>query len=34
MYDRVTAENKVCKKALEEIGRRADGSAKKPKKNK
>jgi hypothetical protein len=34
MYDRVTAENKVCKKALEEIGRRADGSAKKPKKKK
>jgi uncharacterized protein involved in outer membrane biogenesis len=32
MYDRVTAEKKVCKKALEEIGRRADGSAKKKKK--
>jgi len=27
MYDRVTAEKKVCKKALEEIGRRADGSS-------
>ena len=30
MYDRVTAEKKVCKKALEEIGRRADGSTKEP----
>jgi hypothetical protein len=29
MFDRVTAEKKVCKKALEEIGRRADDSAKK-----
>jgi hypothetical protein len=28
MYDRVTAEKKVCKKALKEIGRRADGSTK------
>jgi AsmA protein len=25
MYDRVTAEKKVCKKALEEIGARGDG---------
>jgi len=34
MYDRVTAEKKVCKKALEEIGQRADGSPEKPKKKK
>jgi len=34
MYDRVTAEKKVCKNALKEIGRRADGSTKKSKKKK
>ncbi|MCK5377114.1 MAG: hypothetical protein KAJ97_08540, partial [Acidobacteria bacterium] len=28
MHDRVTAEKKVCKEALEEIGARADGSSK------
>ena len=27
MLDRVTAEKKVCEQALEEIGRRADGSS-------
>jgi len=32
MYDRVTAEKKVCKKALEEIGRQSDDSSKKSKK--
>jgi uncharacterized protein involved in outer membrane biogenesis len=31
MYDRVTAEKKVCKKALEEIGQRAGGSPVNPK---
>ena len=30
MLDRITAEKKVCKKALEEIGARADGSFKYP----
>ena len=34
MFDRVTAEKKVCKIALEEIGRRADGSPKQPGKKK
>jgi hypothetical protein len=32
MLDRITAEKKVCKQALEEIGRRQDGSTKKTKK--
>ena len=32
MFDRVTAEKKVCKEALEEIGRQSDGSSKKSKK--
>ena len=34
MYDRVTAEKKVCQQALEEIGSRTGGSTKKPKKKK
>ncbi len=34
MLDRVTAEKKVCKQALEEIGRGADSSSKKSKKKK
>jgi len=32
MFDRVTAEKKVCKKALEEIGRQPDNTSKKSKK--
>jgi hypothetical protein len=32
MYDRVTAEKKVCKKALEEIESRTSGSSESPKK--
>jgi hypothetical protein len=32
MYDRVTAEKKVCKEALEKIGRQSDDSSKKSKK--
>jgi len=32
MYDRVTAEKKVCKEALEKIGRRSGDSSKKSKK--
>ncbi len=31
MLDRITAEKKVCKQALEEIGRRSDSPTKKPK---
>jgi len=34
MLDRITAEKKVCRKALEETGQRADGSPEKPKKKK
>jgi len=32
MFDRVTAEKKVCKEALEKIGRQSDDSSKKSKK--
>lgn len=31
MHDRITAEKKVCKQALKEIGRRSDSPARKPK---